>query len=884
MAKVATDKMEMEEEAEAKLSDAVPDKAQRAAKEKELTGLRRQRGLRKAAVTRIRKTLEEEISAQATRDTIEEMNMPLKDAFADWRKAHRLYENLIEEEEIEDTKEYADRLEEEESVIRRKVQQYLQKLEEARSSVATSRRSFTRAKSRGSAMSAVSVRSREAAVELEDADQKLRDVKAQLTEGRSNTKDRLRSEMDQLETEKPQRQEQIESEMRQRQEQMETEMRQRQEQIEMEKCRQQKQREMEERDRALQLKVAEEARSRAARKVHLYRAAESELNWDRRHDFEDPAAIATERPRSTERGACGVGGNAAEARDNPAQEKTHNVSQEYLADASTKMPEPFVCEEDQGEQLPAGDMTKNAAKPRREMPRDGGTPLNPSTWTSSNTERRESHSPKPSTFAKSIPRLSLPRFAGASGEWPSWIGLFRALVHDQSALSDTERMTHLQQAVEGAAHQAIKGFLFDGNMYHQALAALYERFGQEGDVSQAYLNSMFTTPTPSVDDVASMERFSSAINNAVMTLRTLGYCGDLDASENLRRVVSKLPAELLFQWGREVHKKQPNRPNLEVFSEWLKTEVSILRHSAAQSRVTEKKRPKETHPKEDATRRTTLTASVTRSREARRPSSCLICKNEHRLQDCPEYKAKTHEERLVVVRTERLCWACLRKGHFMRVCRSARRCGLNGCQATHHRLLHEDKSYSTSRRESGAEAPNQSQEEGPIVGVALTESTDTLLQLVPVRIHGPKGERDVVALLGSGAQTSLCCKDVLEELGIHGREEDLRLQNVEGSGATQSSFRVQLTVSPLSADAKKGRIVVPEVWSVPKLNVAAPRVSNRKVHSWKHLQDLDLRQYSGAQVELLLGANILEAVVQREARVGGPGQPVAVRTKALNTR
>ena len=326
-----------------------------------------------------------------------------------------------------------------------------------------------------------------------------------------------------------------------------------------------------------------------------------------------------------------------------------------------------------------------------------------------------------------------------------------------------------------------------------------------------------------------------------------------------------------------MHKKQPNRPNLEVFSEWLKTEVSILRHSAAQSRDTENKRPKEAHPKEAATR-TTLTTSATPPREARRPSSCLICKNEHRLQDCPEYKAKTREERLVVVRTERLCWACLRKGHFMRVCRSAKRCGLNGCQATHHRLLHEDRSYSTSRRESGAEAQNQSPEGSPVVGVALTESTDTLLQLVPVRIHGPKGERDVVALLDSGAQTSLCFKDVLEELGIHGRKENLRLQTIEGCGSRQSSFRVQLTVSPLGTDAKEGRIVVPDVWCVPKLNVSAPRVSNRKVHSWKHLQDVDLRQYSGAQVELLLGANILEAVIQREVRVGGPGQPVAVRT------
>ena len=259
MAKVSTDKMEMEEEVEAKLSDPAQDRTQRISKEKELAGLRQQRGLKRAAVTRIRRALEVEISRQPTRDIIDKMNMRLEEAFADLRQVHQLYEGLIEEEEIEEAKEYADRLEEEESLVRGKVLQYLQKLEEARSSVATSRRSSRRAKSRASAMSDASVRSREAAVELDDADQKLRDVKAQLKEGRCNTEDRLQSEMDRLETEKRRRQEQFETEMCRRQEEIETDMRQRQEQIEMEKCCQQKQRELEERDRALQLKVAEEA-------------------------------------------------------------------------------------------------------------------------------------------------------------------------------------------------------------------------------------------------------------------------------------------------------------------------------------------------------------------------------------------------------------------------------------------------------------------------------------------------------------------------------------------------------------------------------------------------------------------------------------------------
>ena len=81
--------------------------------------------------------------------------------------------------------------------------------------------------------------------------------------------------------------------------------------------------------------------------------------------------------------------------------REHTMSaKNTLADASPKMPEPFVCEEDQGAQLPAGDMTKNTTKPRREMPRDGGTPSNPSTWTSSNTERRKSHSQSPQPLLK----------------------------------------------------------------------------------------------------------------------------------------------------------------------------------------------------------------------------------------------------------------------------------------------------------------------------------------------------------------------------------------------------------------------------------------------------------------------------------------------------
>ena len=65
---------------------------------------------------------------------------------------------------------------------------------------------------------------------------------------------------------------------------------------------------------------------------------------------------------------------------------------------------------------------------------------------------------------------------------------------------------------------------------------------------------------------------------------------------------------------------------------------------------------------------------------------------------------------------------------------------------------------------------------------------------------------------------------------------------------------------------------------MPQLNVRPQTVDWSRRQEWLHLADLDIPDTSNKQIELLLGANVTEAIVQREARVGRPGQPVAVRT------
>jgi len=55
-------------------------------------------------------------------------------------------------------------------------------------------------------------------------------------------------------------------------------------------------------------------------------------------------------------------------------------------------------------------------------------------------------------------------------------------VHDQP-LTDTQRMTHLQRALDGNAKTAIGGMLTHGHLYHETLKESEEQFGNKEAVA-----------------------------------------------------------------------------------------------------------------------------------------------------------------------------------------------------------------------------------------------------------------------------------------------------------------------------------------------------------------------------------------------------------------
>ena len=110
-------------------------------------------------------------------------------------------------------------------------------------------------------------------------------------------------------------------------------------------------------------------------------------------------------------------------------------------------------------------------------------------------------------------------------KWSMWFGLFEATIHNR-AISDAEKMTHLQTLITGKANQAISGYSRNSTMYNAALNELRRRYGRLEVIINDFVNRLQCFKQPSTHRRDSYMEFSTFISNMVETFRTLGLKGD----------------------------------------------------------------------------------------------------------------------------------------------------------------------------------------------------------------------------------------------------------------------------------------------------------------------------------------------------------------------
>ena len=278
---------------------------------------------------------------------------------------------------------------------------------------------------------------------------------------------------------------------------------------------------------------------------------------------------------------------------------------------------------------------------------------------------------------------------------------------------------------------------------------------------------------------------------------------------------------------------------------------------------------------------------------------CLLCSELHQLWNCEQFKKKSFEDRMKIIRDARLCDNCFKLGYFASGCMQKSGCYIEGCGGKHMTVIHPPERSLPPRQEipenhqminkgnqshARDNVEHTSQNHAIGAGVRRTCSNASAvggkvrLRIVPVRVQGRQPGQVVVtyALLDNGSDVSLCDEKLIDELGISGVQRHFFLTTQEKKDSARTGYEVKLIINSIDNES---RLEVPKVWTVERLNISEQSIPrDQDVDRWPHLNGIELPEIDNKEVRVLIGCNVPEAFWVLDEKRGCKGEPVGIRS------
>ena len=321
-----------------------------------------------------------------------------------------------------------------------------------------------------------------------------------------------------------------------------------------------------------------------------------------------------------------------------------------------------------------------------------------------------------------LPKPELLVFDGSPRNWSSFITNFTTNVAARVG-DDSVKLSYLIQHCSGEAKTAIKDcvMLEPTSGYETALNILKERFGSNHVVARTYIDDLIKGPKVAANEVEDLVRFASNLRSTYIVLSQLKFTSDMDASDTLRQIVKRLPYHIQGKWVEKAAElvevgQEPRFADLVTFVEararvastmFGRDYVSQTRPSAPTKQGNFVTMAARTQPGEQGSYKTNNNkdnrngASGDTFKQVKKNEettgtedwgsrqygkACPYCDlDNHALVYCRRFARLTIEEKIEVIKQNRLCFRCLEPGHIARDCEEV--CGT--CGRRHHELIHD---------------------------------------------------------------------------------------------------------------------------------------------------------------------------------------------------
>ncbi len=495
-----------------------------------------------------------------------------------------------------------------------------------------------------------------------------------------------------------------------------------------------------------------------------------------------------------------------------------------------------------------------------------------------------------------LPKPQLQGFDGNPLDFHLFMNTFRACI-DNTSISDASKLNRLFDLCKGKPLNVIKpcALMRPEEGYERAKRLLHERFGNDFVIADTWVKKLTNGPAVKGGSSEMLQDFADDARGCIETLRSMGRVDEIDTRGRMVLLVQRLPFYLQTRWRktavdfREQHGNYPCIDQLMLFLDRAAREATDPVFGAlGKERKDNKESKAKGNNRSSATCYNVKSENDSSNEGKSRQQVCPKCSETHGLYQCDVFKQLDAISRLNFAKQKKLCFNCLKVGkHGARECRFDRKCGIQGCEMKHSRLLHQGfKDMKTKKEQATTATKDEAVKVSDVPTVvadscACGSSFRVALPIVSVLVKGLNGKKTIktCALLDSGSNKSFCAPSLLEELQIEGKQTNLKLATLN-NGADVKALEVSLVVSSAQETKRKEHkpFVLSKVYGLQTFPKLMTSIADRDdVKSWPHLKDIPIPLCKD-KVTLLIGQDYPDVLMPLEVRRGDYKEPYAVKT------
>ncbi|KAI2645663.1 Cold shock protein 1 [Labeo rohita] len=480
-----------------------------------------------------------------------------------------------------------------------------------------------------------------------------------------------------------------------------------------------------------------------------------------------------------------------------------------------------------------------------------------------------------------LPHRDILPFDGDPLQYQSFIRSFEEVV-EKRANNYGDCFYFLEHYTRGQPRELVRScqHMASTQGYLKAKALLKAHFGNELKISSAYMDKVLSWKAIRSEDTRALQDYHLFLRACCNAMDDVCYMKELNLATNMQTILSKLPFKLRDKWRAVACELQEKRNTQAVFKDivdFVEKQVKIATDpvfgNILEAPLSVNRNAYRSKMKGSSFSTTVTVTGTEDAKEINKQSvACLCCGDEHFLNSCTVLAKRSHKEKLEFLKKQKVCFGCLGIGHISRDCKKRITCRV--CGFKHPSILHvfrQDKTVEPKQAIGNALISVQSNSLTGAGGDACA------LSILPVCVKAKNGTKivETYAFLDPGSSSTFCTESLMEKLNLSGKKLNILLKTMNQDKLTSSYVLKDLEVAGLD---QTHYCYLPEVYTQKSMPVSKANIPTQSdLARWPYLNHVTLPLIE-AGVELLIGANVPEALEPWQVVRGQRNGPYAVKT------